>query len=829
MHLTHDYEFDIATGKSRRELNWKNRSILWSKFVERISVTQRTHETYLEYIAAKQERQGEIKDVGAFLGGFLANGKRSRTSVVYRQLVTLDIDHAAPGIWVDFTMLYGNAACCYSTHKHCPEKPRLRLILPLDREVAPDEYQAIARRIAGEIGIEVFDHTTFEPSRLMYWPSTSKDGVYEFNYQDGPWISADDTLAGYHNWKDSSEWPVSERFNTIIQKGIAKQGDPLEKTGVIGAFCRTYTIEEAIDKFLGDVYSPCDVEGRYTYIHGSTTGGLVVYDSKFTYSHHGTDPTSMKLCNAFDLVRIHRYGLKDEDSRSDTPANKLPSYLAMVGFATEDTAVRRTLGTERYAAASEDFAEGLPEEAQGHEEIPEPANPDWLEELEYDSKANLLRTTPNARLIFENDAELRGSLTWDTFRMTAAVTRRLPGIPKDDIIGRQMCDTDLSFIKDYYQSLYKFPISKEMLKDVTNMVFRKNQANMLMKYVEATKWDGVSRMETLLIDFLGAEDTTYTRQVTRKTLIAAIARIYQPGCKFDEMLVLVGPQGVGKSTLVAKLGGDYYCSSLTVTHMVKGKDAAEIMRGHWLLEVQEMAGMRKAEHDAVKAYVSTQTDVYRVPFDTITQSFPRKCIFIGTTNDPAFLTDPSGNRRYWPVSTSHTEATLNVWEDFTEDYRAQLWAEALHYYKAKEPLHLTKKVTSLAKQQQMKHTMLDERTGSVEIYLSKLLPEEWESLGIHERRAWLQGDELQADGVIQRTYVSALEIYCEVFAGRKDIVKPSDLTAIHNVMRNMADWQRVDNLVTVPGYGRQRVYRFTGETRMRVGVTGLFNEFNEEI
>ncbi len=300
--------------------------MLWSDFVKKISTTHRTAETHTEYLTAKKVRQDEIKDIGGFVGGYISGGRRKAGSILHRQLVTLDIDFGKSDIWDDFKMLYSNAAAIYSTHKHSPEAPRYRLIIPLNREVAVDEYMAISRRIAGSLGIENFDHTTFQPSRLMYWPSTSKDGEYFFDHQDEQWLDVDETLASYRDWTDTSEWPVSIREGTIVNKAIQKQGDPLEKTGIIGAFCRTYDIHEAIDTFLSDVYDPCDIEDRYSYKEGSTAAGLVVYEDKYTYSHHGTDPTSGKLCNAFDLVRIHKFGLRDEDVQEGTPGNRLPSY-----------------------------------------------------------------------------------------------------------------------------------------------------------------------------------------------------------------------------------------------------------------------------------------------------------------------------------------------------------------------------------------------------------------------------------------------------------------------------------------------------------------------
>ena len=174
--LKNNGTFDIATGKSRKEINWKNQVSNWASFLNRISVTHRTAETLREYIDFKKPLQDERKDIGGYVGGYIINGRRKAENITLRQLITLDNDFSKGGLWDDFLLTYPNSAALYSTHKHSKENPRYRLIIPLNRPVSNDEYVAIARRIAGDLDINTFDDTTFEPSRLMYWPSTAKDG-----------------------------------------------------------------------------------------------------------------------------------------------------------------------------------------------------------------------------------------------------------------------------------------------------------------------------------------------------------------------------------------------------------------------------------------------------------------------------------------------------------------------------------------------------------------------------------------------------------------------------------------------------------------------------
>jgi P4 family phage/plasmid primase-like protien len=350
-----DGSITIATGKSRKETNWKNKELLWSELLKRLSRTTRTGETYSEYKSLPKSQQDEIKDVGGFVGGTLKGGRRKAESVVWRQLLTLDADFVKGDLWASVEMLFDYACAVYSTHKHHPDSPRLRLVIPLSRPITPDEYQAVSRRVAADIGIDFFDDTTFEPARLMYWGSTSQDAEFVFEYQDEKWLDPDSVLAKYSDWTDPASWPESSRVQQSRKRMADKQGDPLQKPGVIGAFCRAYTISEAIEKFLPDVYEPA-ADGRFTYLDGSTTGGLITYDhDTFAFSHHGTDPIGGQLVNAFDMVRIHKFEELDEGAGPGAAITKLPSYKAMTEFAESDETVAEIRKEERLAAIEEDF------------------------------------------------------------------------------------------------------------------------------------------------------------------------------------------------------------------------------------------------------------------------------------------------------------------------------------------------------------------------------------------------------------------------------------------------------------------------------------------
>ena len=376
----------IAVGNSRMDKRWKNRDVTWEDFCEKVSSTIRTTETVEEYRKLKKGQQDAIKDVGGFVGGHLREGRRRNGNVLCRSLLTLDMDYGTADIWDRIKMLFDFKCCIYSTHKHTPEHPRLRLIIPLARNISEDEYPAVGRMVAKDIGIDLFDDTTYEPCRLMYWPSTSANGIFFSDEKDGELLDPDAYLAKYDDWTDASTWPFSSRQSEAVQRTIAEQADPISKPGIVGVFCRAYGIETAILKFLTDVYAPSAMNGRFDYIPADSAAGLVVYEDKFAYSHHATDPVCGRLLNAFDLVRLHRFRETDENVPENTPPSKLPSYKAMCEFALLDEGVKAQYAEERRADAEADFSER-----------------DWQTALELDRTGRVKDTMTNICTILRFD------------------------------------------------------------------------------------------------------------------------------------------------------------------------------------------------------------------------------------------------------------------------------------------------------------------------------------------------------------------------------------------------------------------------------------------
>lgn len=792
--LKHEYTIDLATAHTRTSKKWRNRHWQWSELLERCSETKRTSETAAEYARMTRDEQSTIKDVGGFVGGYLSGGIRKNTNVLYRSVATLDIDYGTLNVWDDFQMAFSFAAMLYSTHKHSAEHPRYRLVFPLSRQVTPAEYEPLCRKIAAELGIDLFDDTTYELPRLFYWPSTSKDAEYVFEYQDGPACDVDRVLAQYVDYKDVSAWPISSREGDVVAREIKKAGDPTEKPGLIGAFCRAYSIEEVIETFLTDRYEATGSEGRYTYKLGSVAGGLVCYEGKFAFSHHDTDPASKQLCNAFDLCRIHLYGAMDEGSRAQD-VTRMPSFAAMQEFISKDKRVKLLMARERQQAAADDF-DGV--------ELPADYSDEWKADIEYSKSGKIQNTIANIILVLENDPAIAGHIIHDEFSGFDAVVGGLPWDKK----ATRWTDRDDANLRVWLERNYDLT-GKDKINDAVAAVLTNHRYHPVREYLNALQWDGVPRLERLIIDYIGAEDTELTRVMTRKHFTAAVARVFHPGCKYDYCLILTGPEGAGKSTLLSIMGGEWFNDSITTT---EGKEGMDQLRRAWVIEMGELSSIKRSDVESVKAYLSKQVDIYRAAYDRRTAEHPRQCVFCGTTNEAYFLKGDTGNRRFWVIAVRPDLRKYSKWQQAIQNDRDQLWAEAVHYYREGERLYLDPKMEAEARERQQRYNddSDDPVIAMLYDYLEAKLPIDWNTYDLQRRRAWLRNpDPLDADGTERRDRICAAEFICERLG--KDVAdKEFKYMArkVNNLISALPGWEKVSSTRHCETlYGVQRGFR----------------------
>ena len=786
-------KYILSTGFSRTAKLWKRIEVTWDELKERLRNTQRTSETQGEYSNMTKTQQDNIKDVGGFVGGALKGGRRKADCVESRSIITLDADFASHDFADNLRLFLDCSWIIYSTHKHTPEKPRLRLLIPLNRPVSSDEYEAIARRVAADIGIDMFDDTTYQAHRLMYWPSTSQDGAYVFDFEDGDPLDADAVLARYANWKDVYSWPSSSRTTVQREKSVKKQEDPTKKQGVIGAFCRAYSVDDAISEFLPEIYVPCGMDGRYTYSPGTSSAGAIVYDDgKFLFSNHATDPASGRLCNAFDLVRIHKYEQLDEDCDEKTPVNKRPSYLKMQELAAADKKVKLLIQHEREKSLKEDFEGEIEDDS-------------WKAEIDYDKRGKALPTIENAYIILRKDSELKGRLRLNEFTQREMVTGELPWDSRKEL--RNWTDTDDAGLRLFFEQKYAFKGAKS-IDDAWSLIMHENSFHPVREYLDSLIWDKRERLDKFFIEYLGADEDEYTKAVTRLSLIGAVKRIYEPGCKLDTSLVLVGPQGCGKSWTIKKLGKEWASDTLTT---VQGKEAFEQIQGYWIIEMAELASFRKAEIETIKHFISKQEDVYRPAYGRFVINHKRQCVFFGTTNTYDFLKDNTGNRRFYPLDCHPQQVKKDVWEELTEEETDQLWAEAVHRYKAGEKTYVNQKeLEAQIKAQQEAHREVSPLEGMIIEFLQKKLPANWRELSLSERRFHIQMyDEIEdKEALVPRDRICVAEIWCEMLNGDLQSLNRIKSLEISSVLNAIPNLERVkSNMRFDAVYGTQKGFR----------------------
>ena len=282
---------------------------------------------------------------------------------------------------------------------------------------------------------------------------------------------------------------------------------------------------------------------------------------------------------------------------------------------------------------------------------------------------------------------------------------------------REWTDSQESEARAYFESTYSM-YSQAKLSDALMIYFKDHTVNPLLNILEKLEWDGKPRVEQFLHDVMKADDTDYIRECSRLIFAGGIHRAYEPGCKFDDMIVLIGDQSAGKSTIVRWLNMDdnFFREIKTIS----GKEGIEAIRGVWIGEVAELMAMtRVKEAEAVKAYITSQEDSYRPPYAKHVQTIPRRCMFIGTTNNPQFLTDKTGNRRFYPVKCKSTAYKLYDNEDAVRDYIKQAWAEAVHLYKEDRLQPFARKEVLEAIRAAQEAAMEDDwRIGAIEQYLT---------------------------------------------------------------------------------------------------------------
>lgn len=816
--LRYDMSLTITTIRNRTDKKPQNLQTCWRDFIERVMNPKVTKETMAAYDATP-EKKGAIKDVGGFIGGPSVPGApRNSASVEMRSMFTLDADHGSALLWARFVNTHHCAALIHSTHSDRPGERRLRICGPFSRPIGPEEYSAVCRRITYEVGMESFDDTTYQHERLMYWPSVSVDQRYAFDYMDAPPIDVDVLLASYgpdDAWRDQANGLLSPKElaagQTVRVGGTYEpKPDSTLKPGIIGLFNRTYTLYSAIDTFLPDIYEPGIDAVHYSFIGGTGQNGLEVFNNGYCISRHDTDPAHNNYqheYNAFDLVRLHRFGAFDKGVPVDTPITDYPSYLKMVEFAEADTSVRQM-------RIEEAKAELLPHDGAG--ESGAAVVVPWVSRLVLNQNTfRPLALARNINLILDNDLDIQGKIIWDMFSAECSIAEPFLCWARSEP-GGYWTDADSAGLRQWFETAYSIK-GERLIRDAFLQLLERNSFHPVQDYLNGLVWDKAPRIDGILPRYLGAPDTAYSRAVLRKTLIGAVARVMEPGCTLEASLVLVGGQGAGKSRLVERLGrhqqnGWYGVLAADVTKV----DTKIALRGNWIIEMGEVDTMRKSDTSSMKAFLSAPEDKVRNPYGEFHKTYKRQCVFIGTTNDDEFLVDPTGNRRYWPVQCRARGFDKTLFDELDANDGAEVsqwWAEAMAAYKAGESWFLADEVKGAALEAQRQYMITDDRRGIIESLVEKPITEaeDWFNKTINERVAYLQNEFDVVKGGIPRDKICAAEVWCEGFNNPLARMTAKDKREILAMFAGLEGWHRHENgdrgrLKFGADYGKQVAY-----------------------
>lgn len=770
----------IYTAATRTATFWKKEELSFKDLIDRLSSPQVSGETMKEYLGLSRDEQDSLKDIGGYVGGRLRGGKRTKNSIVNRSLVVLDADNVGGGEGLDrikdVLEQLGYSYFWHTTRKHTPESPRVRIIFPLAKAIPPEYYEPIVRGLCNYFGMDVFDKTCVEANRLMYYPSVCSDGEFLCGSRiDGKILNGEEFLAQYYlNWKNVDEWPKFKSEESIVKSDKKILSDPREKEGPIGTFCRAYNIHEAIEKFLPDVYVPGDTPDRYTYVAGTASNGLVVYDDVFAYAYNQTDPaTTGHLQNAYDLVRTHLFG--DSGNSTDKMFALMQKDEGFREQQTEDA-------LEAFGEVEDDKKEALKELERA---------------LDRDKHGRMLTTIDNYYKILTMNPYLCDCYYFDVFANKKMVVAPLPWYNPEETLPRLWSDNDDSNLRHYIEKSYASR-NNTILVDALNKAFYEKMVHPVREYLNSLTWDGVRRVDTLLIDYFGAEDTVYTREAIAKTLLAAVARVYRPGTKFDNVLILKGKQGTGKSTFVRILASDkWFSDSLT---RFDGKEASELLESKWLIELGELKGLYRKEIEQAKQFFSKTSDQYRAAYARHPEEHPRQCVFIGTTNNETFLTDRTGNRRFWPVGLGTTAPTKDVFKELALE-RDQIWAEVKARYdsltaddpeglKLGEALILTDEARKLAEIEQENRLEDDPRIGEIISFICTEVPLDWDKWTLKERLNYWENEHLRDPDteLRRRNRICAAEISKELYGFKVPDRKFS--SEINTIMQNLEGLER---------------------------------------
>lgn len=846
----------------------QNKTTTWGRLCEKLAEPVRDNKSVAEYNAMSQKERHERKNMaGWFVGGQFEKGQRRNANITSRSALTYDIDECLMELYKEcIKPLDGYLSdfehFVYTTRSHSPEKPRIRIVVPLSRDITAAEFGPLIRIVAYHINpqMDQIDPISFKITQVMFYPNVSRDGEFVSNWHKTPkLLDPDEVLNAWpDNWRDYTRLPQSTRFNDVPHEQGKKVQDPRTKRGLIGAWCRAHPLTQLIEDNWSDRYSPGDptTDGtvRYSYVPGSTTNGVLIYDDLHAWSHHSSDPIAIgRVINAWDFERINRFGDLDKGDTVedfDNDPRKLPSFRAMEDFAQKDADTQLELQKANYdlEAMADDLVEDLEEDElenappgskveEASTQIFEPKQTEeeaaeWRANLEMTKDGIVKSTVHNIVVLLKNDPRFKGAFAYNELKGRVCLVRRIrspaldydTGKIEDKMNGDPIDDTDVATVRSIMEAPHGegkygwgLKVPTQNMNDAVDIVARRNRFHPFVTYAKAVAWDGVPRVRKLLATYFHAADTLYHEEVGYLSLLATMTRAHEPGHKFDYMPILEGAQGIRKSSAIAALMasaswfGEFHMSSGTKST----KETVEATRGRIAMEFPELAAFmsQKIMVESLKALFSTGTDSARLSYRRNEEDFPRQCIFWGTTNNRAYFRDETGNRRFWPIVCPRTIDVDGLVRD-----RDQIWAEVYQeylYLRRKHPkpqvlpLTLSPEADLVARQLQgekMQATDKDGWSGLVEHWLNTLVPLSRSVPGWCRPDSWnLDHDDAPEDEPrVLRQAVCILDV--KRFVLQDDSKNRSISNEISDILSNRISGWKKDGTANTPS-GKQVVWR----------------------
>lgn len=735
----------------------KRLDLTWEEIARRCTVPTRRDHTMAQYRSMDNATRRKVKEAPAFLGARSTDGRRRKDSIEAYTLICLDMDSCpvnAPADLCGELTAMGVQAVLYSTHSSTPFSPRLRLIINPSRELTAREYPKVCRAIADRLthacGADRQQEAMFDPSawagaHIFFWPTCPSDAVFVGERVDGEPLDVD-ALLGQEQPAGSRPRPAEDSRSGRIRTCRERQGTSPQEV-----FDRVFTVTEAIDRFLPDIYRFNGAANRYDYLPGEGVAGLVILDERTAFSHHGSDPAAGHPLSPYMIVGIHRHGM---------------------GFGR---------GKARQRAAMDRWVMTLPEVRQAmlHARGMRPGE-EWLLDMETDTRDRYLSTRSNVRLILGGDPAVAGAFYLDTFahRLMYRPDRLFGGEKRGDNGAgagsdrpRPWGDAEDARLRCWLEKEYGIT-GRDLIADAMVVAAGNVPVHPVREYLDSLHWDGTPRLDRVLVDILGAADNELNRYMTRMFFVAAVARVMEPGCKFDYCPVLRGRQGIGKSMVLSIMGGEWFTDALID---LRDKDGLMVLQGRWIVEMGELKALKKAEDYDAKAFLTVLEDRFRPPYGRNMVDYPRQCVFAATTNEEFFLKSSEGNRRFVPIECHGTTAYSSVPEalEALRGMRDQLWAEAVAVWRDGMELWLPDYLETQARerQTQVNEDRDDPLRDAIDQFISTPQPADWYKYSVASRMSWYRHphDDRSLAGCRLPKRVSVHEVLQEVLGAR-----PSD-------------------------------------------------------